>query len=470
MNNISHNLQDLDKYIRKYMRSGKIPGLAISIIHKGQLVYSKGFGARDLEKGLPMTPQTLIGIGSVTKSFTAIAIMKLVESGMLSLDDSVSKYLPYPPFSNHRNVQIRHLLSHSSGIPACDASLFEMFYLFGDFSRICPVQSRDQFLAHISDAEKYFYFSPGEHFFYNNDMYVCLGFIIENLTGRSYAEFVKSEILDPLQMTNVAFTLDQFNNHPENNRMAGYLPKLKDKKTVLTKAPVPVFNDLQAPGGLYVSMEDMMHYAECLLNKGRYNNIQLIQPNSVEELWNPVIPTPYGYGPQPKYCLGWVIDEGINGIPYTLIHHGGGLGTSCSFFAIIPELKIGISVAQNTCIDSVEKVGRAAIAYLLGQKPEIIFEDFRRIALLNEICGEYIAPYGMYSMKISEKKGIINAQLEIDDGALEFPLYLENFEKLQFVVCRSISPKPFYVQFYRDSKNNHIKFATFDRYIYMKQI
>lgn len=127
MNNSSYNFQDLDKYIRKYMRSGKIPGLAISIINNGQIIYSKGFGARDLEKGLPMTPQTLIGIGSVTKSFTAMAIMKLVESGMLSLDDSVSKYLPYPPFSNHQNVKIRHLLSHSSGIPACDASLLKCF-------------------------------------------------------------------------------------------------------------------------------------------------------------------------------------------------------------------------------------------------------------------------------------------------------------------------------------------------------
>ncbi|MHA1775926.1 MAG: serine hydrolase domain-containing protein [Promethearchaeota archaeon] len=467
MNIEGQSFEKLDRFIRNYMRKGKVPGLAISIIQDGNLIYSKGFGARDLEKMLPMTPQTLIGIGSVTKSFTAMAIMKLVEKEKISLHDSVGKYIPSKPFIDHPEVTIRHILSHSSGFPACDASLFEMFYLFGDYTRICPVQSREQFISHLADAEEFYVFRPGEHFFYNNDMYVCLGFIIEDLTGIPFAQFIQTEILEPLEISRFAFTPNQLTSHPENNYITGYLHKPKDNTMVPTKTLLPIFKELQAPGGLYIAMEDMMNYAECLLNQGRYRDVQIIQPSSIEELWQGMIDMPYGYGPNPRYGLGWVIDSDL--LSHTVMHHGGGLGTSCAFFAVIPELKIGISVAQNCCSDSVAKVGRAALAYLLEQSPKEVLPDLRRIEILEEICGEYQAPYGMYSMNVSQKGGIVTAKLEIDDGHLEFPIMLENCDELRFIVCQSTSVQPVFIEFYRDTINKRIAFATFDRYLYKRK-
>lgn len=457
----------LDKFIRRYMRKEKVPGLAISIVKEGQIIYSKGFGARDLEKRLPMTPKTLIGIGSITKSFTAMAIMKLIENGKLALDDSVGKYLASKPFLDHPEVKIRHLLSHSSGFPACDGSLFDMFYLFGDYTRVCPVHSREQFLAHLSDAEDYFTFNPGEHFFYNNDMYVCLGFIIEDLTGIPYAQFIEQEMLKPLEITRYALTPDQLKNHPENNYASGYLHKPKDNTVVPTKTPVPIYDDLQAPGGLYIAMEDMMHYAECLLNRGLFHGKQLIQPESVDALWHGLIETPYGFGPNPKYGLGWVIDEELFG--YKVFHHGGGLGTSCAFFILVPELNLGISVAQNCCSGSASKVGRVAFVELLGKNPSEFIPEIRNEEILAEICGEYQAPYDMYSMKITQKGGIVNAKLEIDDGPLEFPIMLDSIDPLKFVVCQSSTKKPVYVEFYRNQGSKKIEFASFDRYLYRKK-
>ena len=459
----------LDKFIRKYMREGKVPGLAISIIQEGGIIYSKGFGARDLEMGLPMTPQTLIGVGSITKSFTAMAIMKLVEAGKLAIEDAVAKYLPSPPFSNHPEIQIQHLLSHSSGIPAIDASLMQMFYLFGDYSRICPIQSREQFLAHIADAEEYIIFKPGERFFYNNDMYVCLGFLIEDLTGQPYRDFIRSEILTPLNMTDAVFTQQEFDNHPNNDRMTGYLPKpSKDNtnKVVPSKSPMPIIEDMHAPGGLYVSMEAMMNYAECLLNKGKYKDQQIVTPASVEQLWQPLIVTPYGYGVNPKYAMGWSIDNEY--IKHPLIHHGGGMGTSCAFFALVPDLHLGISVAQNTCTGNTATVGRAAIALLMGTTPEDQIEDLRCQSLLKEICGEYSSAYDMYSMKITQKGGMVHANLEIDDGPLDFPIMLDDFDLLRFKICQSASTKNVYVQFFRNAQTQKIDFGTFDRYLYKK--
>ncbi len=459
----------LDKFIRKYMREGKVPGLAISIIKEGDTIYSKGFGARDLEEGLPMTPKTLIGIGSITKSFTAMAIMKLVEAGKLAIEDSVAKYIPSPPFSNHPDIKIKHLLSHSSGIPAIDASLMQMFYLFGDYSRICPVQSRDQLLAHIADAEEFIIFKPGERFFYNNDMYVCLGFIVEDLTGQPYRDYIRSEILTPLEMTDAVFTQKEFDKHPTNDRMTGYLPKPSNNdknKVVPTKSPMPILEDMHAPGGLYVSMEAMMNYAECLLNKGKYKDLQIIAPDSVEQLWQPLIASPYGYGLNPKYAMGWSIEKEC--IKYPLIHHGGGMGTSCAFFALVPDLNIGVSVAQNSCTGNTATVARAAIALLMGTTPEDQIEELRCQALLKEICGEYRAPYDMYSMKITQKGGMVHANLEIDDGPLDFPIMLDDFDLLKFKICHSNSTKKVYVKFFRNSHTHKIEFGTFDRYLYKK--
>ena len=103
------------------MRKFKVPGLAISILHNGKSIFEKGFGARNLEDNLPMTPNSLIGIGSISKSFTALLILKLRENGLLKLDDSVCKFLEIEPFLSHPDITIAHLLSHSSGVPSVDA-------------------------------------------------------------------------------------------------------------------------------------------------------------------------------------------------------------------------------------------------------------------------------------------------------------------------------------------------------------
>jgi CubicO group peptidase (beta-lactamase class C family) len=183
----------LEKIIRNYMRKNRIPGLSISIIQEDHLIYSKGFGARNLEKFLPMTPQTLIGIGSITKSITAFAIMKLVEKDKLKLEDSASKYLNFAPFSIHPDITIKHMLSHTTGVPAADAGLSSLFYILDDYTHVYPATNYEDFIAHIGDPEDFVIFRPGEQFFYNNDMYTCLGFIISQISGQNFVEYIRNE-------------------------------------------------------------------------------------------------------------------------------------------------------------------------------------------------------------------------------------------------------------------------------------
>jgi CubicO group peptidase (beta-lactamase class C family) len=107
----------IEKSTTIFMKRGQIPGFSIAVVREGEVIYAEGFGVRDLKKNLPATPDTLYGIGSCTKSFTAMAIMQLVEKGKIGLDDPVDRYVPLKIGSSSKPITIHHLLTHSSGIP-----------------------------------------------------------------------------------------------------------------------------------------------------------------------------------------------------------------------------------------------------------------------------------------------------------------------------------------------------------------
>ena len=115
---MKHAVEAIETFILEKMKESSIPGLSISIIKDGGVLYSRGFGFRDVEYGKPATEETIYGIGSVTKSFTALSIMKLVEMGKISVDDFIDKYIDIDIRPKGERIRIWHLLTHSSGIPA----------------------------------------------------------------------------------------------------------------------------------------------------------------------------------------------------------------------------------------------------------------------------------------------------------------------------------------------------------------
>ena len=459
-------LESLGKIIRTYMRRHRIPGLSISIIQEDKIMYSKGFGARDLEEFLPMTPQTLIGIGSITKSITAFGIMKLAERGKLDIEDSASKYLDFAPFKSHRDMTIKHMLSHTTGVPAADAGLSSLFYLFDDYSRVFPATNYEDFVAHIGDPEDYIIFDPGKKFFYNNDMYTCLGFIISQVSGQEYVDFIRKEILEPLEMNRAFFSKDDFINDPLNNKITGYLTEKKGDILVPKKNPVPLYEYLNAPGGLYVSTEEMINYILCLLQTGVYHGKELLTKKSIKELWTPIIACPYGFGENPQYCLGWV--ESNNYLSTKIMHHGGGLGTSCAHIALDLDHKIGIMAGQNSCNANINVIIKAALSILMGFDPIKEVEELNLETIIDDIKGNYKSPHDLYDLKISLNKGILTADIEIDDGPMGYPIIVENLDTLDFKICGTLPPIKQNIRFIKNPKSNKVEFAIFDRYLYRK--
>ncbi len=463
---IDDKFKSLEKIIRNYMRKNRIPGFSISIFQEEEIIYSKGFGARDLENFLPMTPHTLIGIGSITKSITAFGIMKLIEDGKIKLEDSVSKYLNFAPFNSHQDITIEHMLSHSTGIPAADAGLSSLYYIFDDYTRVYPATNYDDFIAHIADPEDYIIFKPGEKFFYNNDMYTCLGFIISQNTGSDYAKFIRKEILEPLEMNRAVFSKKDFENDPLNDKITGYLTKTQDGIAVPKKNPVPLYEYLNAPGGLYVSTEEMMNYTQCLLQKGIYKGQRLLSEHSIQELWTPRISSPYGFGENPQYCLGWVKDKTY--LSTEIVHHGGGLGTSCAHYALIPDRRIGVMVGQNSCIVNSSIIVRAVLSILLDLDPMQEVEELRLQHLIDEIEGNYKSSHDLYNMKVALKKGVLMADIEVDDGPMSYPILLKDLNNLDFMICGTLPPIKQNIRFIRNPKSKKVEFAAFDRYLYRK--
>ncbi|MFX0146089.1 MAG: serine hydrolase, partial [Candidatus Hodarchaeota archaeon] len=330
--------------------------------------------------------------------------------------------------------------------------------------KVYPATSKEDFLAHLGDPEDFVIFKPGEKFFYNNDMFTCLGFIIQQLSGMSYPEFIRSEILNPLEMKRAVFSKNEFEK--DDNKITGYLPKKEEDVMVPKKHPVPLYDYLNAPGGLYVSMEEMMHYVQCLIQKGIYKEKQLLSSNSINELWTPRISSPYGYGKKPKYCLGWVLEEDYYN--HTFIHHGGGLGTSCAHLGLIPDLKLGVSVGQNTCTGIVSTILRAALSLLLNLDPINHVEELKTEQIIEEITGEYKSSHNLYKLKIYLKGIVLYADIEIDDGFMSLPLIPKQLEDLSFTVCSALPKARELIRFFRDESTKKVKYVVYDRYLYRK--
>ncbi|MDH5461269.1 MAG: beta-lactamase family protein [Candidatus Bathyarchaeota archaeon] len=198
---MSGDFENLEGFILEKMSKTKIPGLSIAIVQGDETIFARGFGLRNLSSGLPASPRTLYGIGSVTKSFTAMAIMQLAEEGKINLDDPVEKHIPIKLRPLGKTVSIHHLLTHSSGLPALAYAEAFIRSVLGLDHHWLPVSSPEDIMVFLRDAEKWAVSRPGENFFYLNEGYVLLGYLIAKLSGVGYEEYIRKRILEPLRMS-----------------------------------------------------------------------------------------------------------------------------------------------------------------------------------------------------------------------------------------------------------------------------
>jgi CubicO group peptidase (beta-lactamase class C family) len=331
-------IAQVDKYIKTEMKAAHIPDLSLGIVKGDQVLHLKGYGKKDASNG-QVTPQTPFILGSTSKSFTAMAIMKLVEDGKVDLDSPIQTYLPKVKMSVKPIITVRQLLNQTSGIAKA------------------PQQDEKW---KINEA------NIGEVFEYSNENYRLLGQIISSVTNQSYGEYVKETIFAPLEMKH-SYTSQKLAE--ENGLAAGYRTWFGVNRI----NQLPYQEEYISAGYIISSAEDMAHYLIAQLNGGSFHEHSLISSSSIEEMHKPAVKAPI-MGEHSYYGMGW-FHSPTNGTPTT--KHSGEVPNYHSTMIIMPNENYGMILLaniNNSILISglIEKIGAGVVDILAGKQPETI--------------------------------------------------------------------------------------------------
>lgn len=313
------------------------PGAAVLVMKDGQVVLRKGYGMAHLELGVPIQPDQVFGIGSITKQFTATAILMLQERGKLSVDDEVTKYLPDYP-THGQKITIDHLLTHVSGIPSY-TGLIEWR----------PQARKDMTVQQVIDLfkDKPLEFNPGEKWAYNNSAYILLGAVIEKVSGKSYEDFIEQEIFAPLGMKSSRY------GHQREvipGRVAGYDQTADGGYQI---AEYLSMTQPYAAGSLMSTVDDLALWAEALAGG------KVLKKESLERM---TTPAKLESGMSTKYAYGLGVSEGDGA---RIVEHGGAIFGFVSHLLHVPGQRLVIVVLSNI---PPQEPGPGSLAYRVALK------------------------------------------------------------------------------------------------------
>ena len=329
----------IDSLAARSLRTFHVPGMAVCVVKDGKVVHAKGYGVRSLATKEKVDENTLFGIASNTKAFTATALGILIDEGKLNWDDKVRDYIPefklYSPYVTEE-FTIRDLLTHRSGLGLGAGDL--MFFPDSSDFTVKDVIYNLRFLKATSSFRT--------KFDYDNNLYIVAGEVIARVSGKSWDEFIEERILAPLQMSH----------------SAGSYMRIKDKSNVID-AHASVNSVVQviarstskvdhAAGSIYSSIADLSKWVILHLNNGHYGDKlehTLISKTNHDELWTPQtilrVGNPGWYNRHfSAYGLGFFLDD-IKG--YKQVSHTGGIEGMVTQITMLPELNLGIIVLTN---------------------------------------------------------------------------------------------------------------------------
>lgn len=358
-----NKVEQIDKLMSQYLEYNQFNGTVL-VAEQGKVIYKKGFGMANMEWAIPNQSDTKHRLGSVTKQFTSLLILQLVEQGKLKLDVPISAYLPDYPKATGDKITIHQLLTHTSGIP--NYTSFPNFFKTTSLNPYSP----EAFVKIFSDLP--LEFTPGQKFAYSNSGYFLLGYIIEKVSGKTYEQCLQENIFMPLMMNNTGY------DHHETilkNRASGYE---KNGKNYINAN----YLDMSIPyaaGSMYSTVEDLYLWDQALYTD------KLLSLKSRDLLFGSYITAGtehYGYG--------WFIDETNNGNPNAklqVIEHGGGINGFNTLISRVPSDKILVVLLNNTG-RTVLKEMNEAIRAILYDKPYSMPKKSLANALLDVITNQ----------------------------------------------------------------------------------
>jgi CubicO group peptidase (beta-lactamase class C family) len=331
------DLAALDRYVAKAAQDWHVPGLAIAVVHDDSLVFAKGYGVLEIGKPARVNEHTRFAIGSTTKAMTVAALAMLVDEGKLSWDEHIIDLLPkfrlYDPWVT-REITIRDLLTHRSGLPGTD-----LLWVIPQNQYTMPEMIRR--LRYVKPESSF-----RSQWEYQNVMYAVAGYIVAQVSGMPWEDFIKTRIFGPLNMNEsiplVAETRGQPNVATPHGEVDG---KVQVVSGLSTDAIAPA-------GSVYSSVSDMSKWMRFILDSGRVGNKRLIQPATFNEIVTPQIQAPMAEYPALElarphffsYGFAWFIQDYRGQIVWM---HTGSINGMCAIIGLLPAQHVGVYVLEN---------------------------------------------------------------------------------------------------------------------------
>ncbi len=396
--------EDVRRRIQSEMAQSQVRGLSIALVDGQQVVWSEGFGFADEEARRPATPETVYEAGSLSKVFTATALMQQVEQGRATLDQPLPELIPgftlRSRFTDTGPITLRHLLTHHAGMPEHFAGVYA--------PRILSLAERVESLR-----EEYPAYPVGRFWAYSNTGFVVAGRALETTSGQEFTAAMQQHLLGPLGMTRSSFRLEP---HLAPDLAVGYGP--------LAASDVPPhWLDSEGPAGsLRSTVLDLSLFIKMLLAGGQAGEVRLLQPGTLQEMWTQQNPgTPLDL--DTRIGLTWYLRDLplTNGQSARLVEHDGATHYFHSMLALLPEHQLGVVVLANTegAGRLVASVARDALARALRAKSGLrvassagspgVPPASRPVEELRALEGLYASEGGL--MKVAMEEGTLVAQV-----------------------------------------------------------
>lgn len=391
--------ETIEKYICEWLDRGNAPGVSVSLVSSSDILYMNGFGSRDRSSNTPVTPKTVFGIGSCTKSVTAIAVLQLVDEGKYSLTDPVEKYLPFLEVIPGEEITIHDLLSHGTGMPSDGhlSGLLTQLTGRGGGKSSVPVADKADLHRHVAQFSEE-RVTDDEWYFYYNTGFTLLGELVETCSGQSYAEYVQENILDPLGMSRSCFSREQFETL--SDRMTPY--RMNDGSLIEDEL---VFDELLYPaGGLFSCATNMVQYLQMMMRGGELNEQCIVPKDLITELTTGHTPWSTSIdGTKQEYGYGVTRQSFLDDI---LISHGGMMETTTAWLGYLREADRGVFIACNTTPEKpLGELGKTILALTQKTDPHTVVPRLILDRKIEPLTGTYTTPRKGMSATVSRHGG-----------------------------------------------------------------
>ena len=338
----------IEEFIQSYMDAYQIPGLAIALVEDNKMWTARAFGVKNIDTKEPITTESIFHMASVSKPFSATTVMQLVEKGKMKLDDPLIQYLPYFRLDdpNYKDVTIKQMLTHTSGIPDVrDYEWDKPQFDEGAAERYVRSLKTEKMIG-----------APGERWQYSNMAFDILADVIAKVSGMTFEDYIKENILNPLDMKNSDFLRERIDTE---HRTTAHVFNLQVKTS-----EVYPYNRRHAPSScLNANVVEMCNWAIANMNEGVFGTQRILDSSSYSLLFEPQA----NISGNRSVGLSWFLDE-YRGMK-TISHGGGDLGFR-SYIIMIPEKSLAVIAASNFQGTPIGDIVFGVIDIMLGHEPQ----------------------------------------------------------------------------------------------------